>query len=198
MKTSIHIKLIAILLGISIILVQGCASVPMAAMGEDADAKEFTLLENKASIYIYRNEVLGAAIPMTVLVNGEKLGQTASKTYFKLDVLPGEYEIESISENTSSLKILAEAEHNYFVWQEVKMGMWFARSLLQQVDEEKGRAGVTESKLIKSEVSNVSPLGMEDSDNTAQKLRELNELRKEGVINEEEFHSKKKQLLEEL
>jgi hypothetical protein len=39
---------------------------------------------------------------------------------------------------------------NYFVWQEVKMGMFAPRSLLQLVDEGKGRAGVSECKLIES------------------------------------------------
>ena len=67
----------------------------------------------------------------------------------------------------------------------------------KQVDEEKGRAGVTESKLIKSEISNVLPLNMESAGGVAQKLRELNGLLKEGIISEEEFNIKKKQLLNE-
>jgi hypothetical protein len=198
MRTSTHFRLVFAGLSVLILLLQGCASVPMAAMEEDANAKMFSPLPDKASIYIYRNEVFGAAIPLTVLVNGKKLGQTASKTYFKIDVLPGEYEIESVSENTSTLKLISEAAKNYFVWQEVKMGMWMARSLLQQVDDEKGRAGVTESKLIQSDVTNILPLDMKPPGNTAQKLRELNKLRIEGVITEQEFQTKKKKLLEEL
>jgi hypothetical protein len=39
---------------------------------------------------------------------------------------------------------------NYFVWQQVKMGMFAARSLLQIVDEGRGRARVSECKLIES------------------------------------------------
>jgi hypothetical protein len=38
----------------------------------------------------------------------------------------------------------AEAGKTYYIWQEVKMGLWMARSLLQEVDEETGRKGVSE------------------------------------------------------
>ena len=34
----------------------------------------------------------------------------------------------------------------YYIWQEVKMGMWMARTLVQEVDEETGRKGVGECK----------------------------------------------------
>jgi hypothetical protein len=36
----------------------------------------------------------------------------------------------------------------YYVWQEVKMGMFSARSALHQVDAAKGQKGVEESKLV--------------------------------------------------
>ena len=78
------------------------------------------------------------------------------------------------------------------------MGMWMARSLLQQVDEETGRAGVNESKLIKAQVAEnkILPLGMYVSpDSAADKIRELKELREDNIITEEEFQEKKKQLL---
>ena len=39
---------------------------------------------------------------------------------------------------------------NYFVWQEVKMGIFYAGSMLQQVTEDVGRVGVMESKLLSS------------------------------------------------
>lgn len=191
-----------------ILLLTGCASVPMAPMDLDTKAKDFSPAPNKASLYIYRNESFGAAIPMTVSVNGKTLGQTAAQTYFRLNIMPGKYSIESHTENVSSLPLSAEAGKNYFVWQEVKMGMWAARSLLQQVDESTGRAGVIESKLIASSVSDndLAPLDtpiatppasqVPSSDSATQKLRELQNLRKDGIITEDEFQKKKQQLLE--
>jgi hypothetical protein len=173
----------------------------MDRLEKDSEAKTFATLPEKASLYIYRDEVFGAAIPMTVLLNGRNLGQTASKTYFHLNLLPGTYEIDSAAENTAHLSLELEANKNYFVWQEVKMGLWMARSALHQVEEEKGRAGVLESKLIKLQVpeQDILPIGHADQDGSSiQKIRALNKLREEGIISEEEFQEKKRELLKSL
>ncbi|MDI3326739.1 DUF2846 domain-containing protein [Pontibacterium granulatum] len=181
-------------------LISGCASVPMASLDKDVSAKSFSPPAGRASLYIYRNEVLGSAIPMTVLINGKNLGQTASKTYFHLDLLPGTYEVDSVAENTSNIKILLKERRNYFIWQEVKMGAWMARSLLQEVDEDTGREGVLESKLIKVQVpeEDILPLERQSSHSILNQIRELDELRKDGIITDEEFEVKKKTLLEKL
>lgn len=195
---------------IAVLLLSGCASVPMATMDQDAKAKDFSPAPNKASLYIYRNESFGAAIPMTILVNGKALGQTAAKTYFRLNLVPGKYTVESHAENVSNLPVTTEAGKNYFVWQEVKMGMWMARSLLQQADETTGRAGVIESKLIATSISenDLTPIDspsaappasqVPSSDSVPQKLRELQNLRNDGVITEDEFQDKRYQLLKKL
>jgi hypothetical protein len=122
-----------------IALLTGCASVPMAPLEQDAKAKDFAPAPDKASIFIYRNEVFGAAIPVTVSVNDITIGQTASKTYFKYDVAPGKYVIKAHAENMAEISINANAGNNYFIWQEMKMGMWMARANLTQVDESTGR-----------------------------------------------------------
>lgn len=193
-----------------VLLLAGCATVPMAPLDQVTRAKEFLPVPNKASLYIYRNESMGAAIPMTVTINGKALGQTAAQTYFRFNVLPGKYNVESQAENISSLPLTVEPEKNYFVWQEIKMGMWMARSLLQQVDDKTGRAGVTESKLIASTLADAdlapldSPSAMPSSaqgassESVSQKLRELQSLRRDGVITEDDFQKKKQQLLEQL
>mgnify|MGYP001236486216 CR=1 FL=1 len=193
-------KLIASISAILLLALSGCASVPMAPLEQDTKAKEFLPASSRAALYIYRSENFGGAIPMSVSVNGKAIGQTAAKTYFLLNVLPGKYMVESHAENVSSLSLTAEAGKNYFVWQEVKMGMWMARSLLQQVDEATGRAGVTESKLIASTVTDNDLLlpGQAPANDSAQKLRDLQNLRKDNVITEEEFQKKRQELLEKL
>ncbi len=45
--------------------------------------------------------------------------------------------------------LLGKAGEIYYVWQEVKMGVFAVGSKLHLVDEEKGQAGVKESKLVK-------------------------------------------------
>lgn len=193
-------KLIASISVILLLVLSGCASVPMAPLEQDTKAKEFVPAQNRAALYIYRSENFGGAIPMTVTVNSKAVGQTAAKTFFLLNVVPGKYTVESHAENVSNLSLTTEAGKNYFIWQEVKMGMWMARSLLQQVDETIGRAGVAESRLIATTVTenDLLPPGQAPANDAAQKLRDLQNLRKDNVITEEEFQKKRQELLEKL
>lgn len=133
---------------ITVVLASGCASVPMASVEHDTAAKSFATKPGRANIYVYRNETMGAAIKMPVALNGKLVGDTASKTYLLLDVAPGSHTVTSKTENDSSVTVNAVAGRNYFLWQEVKMGLMAARSNLQQVDEATGKAGVQECKLI--------------------------------------------------
>lgn len=126
----------------------GCASVPMASVERDTAAKTFAVKPDKANIYVYRNETIGSAVKMPLALNGKLVGDTGPMTYLVLEVSPGAHTLLSKTENDSSLTIDAAAGRNYFVWQEVKMGMFAARSALQQVDEAKGKAAVAECKLI--------------------------------------------------
>lgn len=127
-------------------VISGCASVPMASLDEDTQAKTFAVREGKANIYVYRNESFGGAIPMTVALNGKVAGQTGPKTYFLFEVDPGTHEVSSIAENTATVKLDTAPGKSYYVWQEVKMGVWMARSQLQQVDEATGKQAVAECK----------------------------------------------------
>ena len=59
-------KLMSAFVLTGVLVVSGCASVPMANQGADAQAKSFTTSADKATVYIYRNENFGAAIKMPV------------------------------------------------------------------------------------------------------------------------------------
>jgi hypothetical protein len=122
----------------------------MASLEQDSRAKSFLAPPDKSSIYVYRTESFGGAIPITVALNGKVAGQTGPQTFFLWEVDPGPYEVSAIAENTSAITLDAEAGKVYFIWQEVKMGLWMARSQLQRVDDETGRKGVTECKRAQS------------------------------------------------
>lgn len=128
------------------LLAGGCATVPMASIDDDARAKSFAVKPDKSSIYVYRNETFGGAIPMTVTLNGRVAGQSGPQTYYLFEVDPGAHEVGSIAENTSTVRLSTAPGQAYYLWQEVKMGFWMARTQLQQVDEETGRKGVAECK----------------------------------------------------
>lgn len=131
---------------VAMTFLSGCASVPMASKEMDASAKQFTAPVDKSKIYVFRNETLGAALKMPVTLDGKAIGDTGSKTYFMLEVTPGTHVLTSQG-NESTLTVEAEAGKTYYVWQEVKMGMMSGGSKLQLVSEDKGQAGVKESKL---------------------------------------------------
>lgn len=131
-----------------VLAVSGCASVPMAAKSADVQAKAFTPAADKATVYIYRNESFGAAVKMPVLIDNASVGDTAAKTYIEKQLAPGQHTITSKAEKDSSVSINMLAGQVYYVWQEVKMGMWAAGSALHVVDAQKGQAGVLDSKLV--------------------------------------------------
>jgi hypothetical protein len=136
----------------AVLLMTGCASVPMASKGADAKAKQFTSsAEGKAQLYVYRKEIIGAAIKMPVLVDGMEVGDTVAKAYIFKALPAGTHTVVSKAENDSTLEIDMQAGHSYFVWQEVKMGVLYARSKLHLVSEETGEAGVKECSLIKGD-----------------------------------------------
>jgi sensor c-di-GMP phosphodiesterase-like protein len=144
------LSLKAVLATLALSTLAGCASVPMADTSLDAAAKTFATTPDKANIYVYRHESLGAAIKMKVQLDGQYVGSTAAKTYMLLTVQPGHHTIASSAENSSAVELQTQAGQNYFVWQEVKMGAFSAGSKLQSVDEARAKTDMKSCKLIKA------------------------------------------------
>jgi hypothetical protein len=128
----------------------GCASVPMGDAKQDAALKTFTVPADKAGVYIYRNESIGGAVKMDVELDGKPIGQTAAKTYLYKELTPGKYTVSSKAENTDSVEIDAKPGTLSYIWQEVKMGVLFARTKLHLVGETDGKNGVLETKLAET------------------------------------------------
>lgn len=143
-------KKILTLMVFMVTVLSGCASVPMAPPAEDAKAKQFQPTKGKGAIYLYRNENFGGAIAVPVTFNGDVVGKTAPKTFFYWEVTPGKHEITSLAENTESLSLEVKAGKSYFVWQEIKMGMWQPRTKLHLMDQSAGIRGVNECRLAQA------------------------------------------------
>jgi hypothetical protein len=135
---------------VAFLVLTGCASVPKGDAIQDAALKTFTAKPDRSGIYVYRNENFGAAVTMDVEVDGKPLGQTAAKTYLYKEVPAGKHRITSKSENDDNIEIDTVAGKLYYIWQEVKMGLLYARTKLHLVDEATGQAGVKESELAVS------------------------------------------------
>lgn len=141
-------KLFSTILIAAALSIGGCASVPMASLERDAAAKSFAVRPDKSNIYVYRNESFGAAVKLPIVLDGQAVGDTAAKTYLLLEVAPGRHTLVSKSENDSVLPLTTVPGKNYFVWQEIKMGMFSPRTALHLVEEPAGQSAVKECKLI--------------------------------------------------
>jgi len=128
----------------------GCASVPMGDAKQDAALKTFTIAPDKAGVFIYRNESIGAGVKMDVEIDAKPIGQTAANTYLYKEVSPGKHTVTSKSENTDSLEINVVPGTLSYIWQEVKMGVLYARTKLHLVSDTDGKKGVLETNLAET------------------------------------------------
>jgi len=118
----------------------------MGELKRDEELKQFRVAPDKSGIYLYRNESIGAIAKMYVELDGALIGQTAAMTYLYKEVSPGKHTVTSHAENSDSIEVETIAGRLYYLWQEVKMGMFTPRTKLHLVSDEEGRRGVLESK----------------------------------------------------
>jgi hypothetical protein len=128
----------------------GCAaSVPMASAEADTKAKTFVApTDGNGGLYVYRDESFGGAVKLPLLLDNVSIGDTGPQTYAFREVTPGKHTVLSKAEKDESLEIEVQAGKDYYVWQEVKMGVWSARSALHLVDNKIGEDAVKKCKLI--------------------------------------------------
>jgi len=134
-----------------VIFMSGCASVQKAAPAKDSAAKKFTAEANTSQVYLYRSEVLGAALSMPVTVDGKLAGKTGPKSFFKFTLPAGKHTFTS-QDKTSALDVTTENGKNYYIWQEVKMGVMSGGSKLQIVDEATAQKDIKSCTLIDSSI----------------------------------------------
>lgn len=130
------------------ILFSSCATIPRLSKELDSAAKTFETTTEKANIYIIRDELIGGAVGMPLDINGQLLGKTSALTYILAIVKPGTQNIVSHAENDSTLSLDVEPGKNYFVWQEVKMGVFMARTKLHSIGETEGKAKVLKCERV--------------------------------------------------
>jgi hypothetical protein len=136
-------------LALMILCCLGCARTPMAAPHQDAAAKTFAAVPGKAVVYVYRSEVLGTALKFQVFADQQYLGETVTRSYLRFELEPGEHKIISRgSSKEAELALQAEPGKVYYIWQEMKMGMWLGGSKLHLMPEDKGQAGVGQCSLV--------------------------------------------------
>ena len=100
---------LALVLGLvaALLLLGGCASVPMAPKEQDALRKAFPVpSDGMSGIYIFRDSSFGAALKKTIYIDKKPIGETAPNTYFYHEVAAGQHTLSTESEfSENDLKI---------------------------------------------------------------------------------------------
>jgi hypothetical protein len=136
---------------VSIALLAGCASVPMAPTEQDSALKAFSQpAADKAGLYIFRNTSIGQALRKKVYVDEALLGETANKTYFYKQIAPGQHQVSTESEfGNNTITFQAEGGKNYFARQYIKMGVFVGGANIEMVSEQEGMEEVRKCGLAK-------------------------------------------------
>lgn len=136
---------------ITLAVLTGCASVPMAPKEQDAASKLFKApSENMSGVYIFRDSSFGAAIKKQVKIDDVAIGQTAKYTFFHKEVTPGKHTLATQSEfGDNVLTFDAIAGKNHYFRQYIKMGVFVGGSNFETVSEAEGQKGVLQCSEIK-------------------------------------------------
>jgi hypothetical protein len=151
MEQHMSTKVLFCAAAISISLLSGCASVPMASKEQDAALKNFQAPpENNAGLYIYRNTFAGQGLKKTVSLDGSVIGETANKTYFYKLLTPGQHTLSTESEfSDNAITFHADAGKNYYVQQFIKMGVFVGGANLEVMSESEGEKEIMQCELAK-------------------------------------------------
>lgn len=141
-----------ILLCLSLSILTGCASVPMASKEQDSASKTFALpAAEKSGLYIFRNSFVGQALKKLVSVDGKPVGQSANQVYFYNEITPGSHTISTESEfSDNSLTFQTEGGKNYFARQYIKLGVFIGGAGVEMVSEEEGKKEVLQCNRAQS------------------------------------------------
>lgn len=141
-----------ILISFVSLLFSGCASVPMESPEVANKAKEFNApTEGKSGLYIYRAGGPGTALKKDILVNGECVGESAPNVFFYHEVDGDkEHKVSTESEfSPNDLMITTKSGINYFIEQYIKLGVFVGGANLKVVDENTGKAVVSNLGMAK-------------------------------------------------
>lgn len=97
------------------LLLTACGSVPMAPTADDAAGKSFSAPPaGSAALYVYRDDTIGGLRTVDISAGQRMLGTLAWRTWLRVDLQPGTYDVRCKFENTTSLPVtLTPGETRY-------------------------------------------------------------------------------------
>ena len=134
------------------------ARAPLASKTQDATAKLFTPVSDKAVLYIYRGYG-DRTKHFELYLDANIIAKTIERSFVRLEVQPGLHEIMARKKNDSSLQIFTESGKLYFIniqWYRLPGGLGWPLAIvhdphkvqLQLLPEDDGRASVSRCSLL--------------------------------------------------
>ncbi len=140
-------RLMATAASAALLLLAGCAATPASAPSQNASPKLFDVAAHEAAIYVIRSERVGGAIPLEVLIDGQRIGATVARSYLYAVVAPGIRLVESRGDIRSTLEVDAKPGTITYLSQVVELTYLSSpRTRLRPVHESQGREWVRELK----------------------------------------------------
>lgn len=132
-------------LPIALLLLAGCAA-QLPPLPEDAVAKRFELLPDKAVIYLAR-PVVDQRWTAPVALDDQMIGSTYQGTYMRIEVPAGTHQLRGIAGDNGSIKFTTKPGALYFVQHTAYGTLSFVSSNFQLVDSSSGRSLVMGGQL---------------------------------------------------
>jgi hypothetical protein len=131
-----------------LLLLAGCATVPLESAQEDARGKQFTPPPpDKGSLYVYRQGPMGAPVAIAVTLAGSPETKLAQDTWVWLEPAPGAIDIRCTgSDGGAALTANVGPGETRFVEVAFRPGLMGSRCAVTEVTEAQGRAAVLAGK----------------------------------------------------
>jgi len=135
-----------LLAALALALLPACATGPRYAEVEKALPK---VAADKGRVWFYRSGIMfGAGIQPSVLLNGEKVGDSVPGGFFYVDRNPGSYEVLLSTEVDRKVTFTLESAQERYVRMTVGLGVIVYRVYPELVDPAEGRKEIVETSYI--------------------------------------------------
>ena len=125
--------------------------VARAAATEEAEAKRCAPVADRATVYVFRDASVGKVAGLDVLLNGTAIGQTRGKTFYRLQLAPGEHLLVSRNPQNGSQhehRVRADAGALLFLEQRVRFGMAALRHDIVPAEQTSATSRIQRCRLL--------------------------------------------------
>jgi hypothetical protein len=202
-----------------VFLFQGCATLPSADQMK-AEVAGYQLprqpAPGKALVYVVRPSGIGGLVRFNVFVDSQadeaEVGYTRGGQFIYFGVEPGTRKISSKAENWAEWTVKANAGEVLFLQQEPSIGIIMARNSIFPIEETQGKYyvktlsigtlikpdGIASAPQVQKSVAPSDPVTKNTLPNPAEKLEQLDQLLKRGLITQKDYDIKKAEILKTL